>query len=389
MVLGMAMLITVIGVGALMASRVTTRSVGVNVDWEEAGSLAFSACEHAIARLNGDAAANPTTWRNNYTSGAVAFTGSFGRGTIKWVLIDEVDGNFSNDYGDSIRLYGVGVVGTTKRVYSVQLQAGGDGLDALRCAFHSSGGLKLTDSTVVLGGPVSTNGDINNADKQVGGTGNETAGSGGTTAPAKPMPQPGVFNLYKAKATTIATSNASGGTLAPGTLSATSNPYGAANPDGIYYLRLPDGISKLTIASCHIKGTLLIENAAGNTSQSLTISAPAFWEPNSTGYATLITKGIDSISVNGSQSAFNDGSTDYFSEVRGLFHTIGSTDVQFKDKMFLRGCWIADGVISTSTAMGVLATPSLKTTPPMGYNMGNKLTPVGGTWKWDAPPAGT
>ncbi len=384
MVLGMSMLITVIGLGALATQRVTTRAANAATDWQESGVLAFSAVEHAVAKLGADAVAAPTTWRDAYSSGAVAFSTNFGRGTMKWVLVDEDDGLLNDDYCDTMKLYGVGMVGSTKRVYSVQLGTGGGGIDALRTAFHAAGGVALNGPTVVVGGPVSTNGNLTNAANQRGSAGNEVAGAGGTSSPAKQMPGATAFDTYKSRSTTIGTFVAAGGTMQPGTLSAADNPYGDENADGIYYIRLPDTISTLTISASHISGTLLVEAAAGSMNQTVVIDGPLLWEPSRASLASMITKGIRTIWVNGSITPYDGGP----SELRGLFHTIDSTDVQFNNATFLKGCWIADGTITTSGAVGVTATPSLLTTVPLGYSKGTLITPVAGSWKWDAPPNG-
>jgi hypothetical protein len=49
---------------------------------------------------------------------------------------------------------------------------------------------------------------------------------------------------------------------------------------------------------------------------------------------------------------------------------------------------IANGVVSTSGTVGLTATPSLYTNPPVGYSKGNQVMPVAGTWAWDGLPPG-
>jgi hypothetical protein len=384
MVLGITMLITVIGIGALATSRVTSRATSVSTDWVEAGDIAFSAAEHAVAAMNAAAATSPTTWRDAAISGQTFNTFSFGRGTLKSVMVDEGDGLLSDDYSDAIKLYGIGIMGTTKRVYSVQLNATGEGVDALKTAMHAAGGIVLNGTSVVFDGPISTNGNLVNAANLKGLGTTEVAGTGGTLSPAKPMPPVSVFDTYKARATTISSSYAADGNLLPGTLSAADNPYGAENPDGIYYLRLPDTISTLLIDRSYIKGTLLVEAAAGSTNQTLVIDDEIFWEPHSTQFASLITKGIRTININGTIATYGGRAT----ELRGLIHTIGSTNVNLNDAAFINGCILADGTITTTGSVGITATPSLFTTPPMGYTKGNKIIPLPGSWKWDSPPPG-
>src|SRR5437773_2595349 len=45
LVLGTAMLVTIVGVGALTVARVSARTMAASSDWEEAGVLAVSATE--------------------------------------------------------------------------------------------------------------------------------------------------------------------------------------------------------------------------------------------------------------------------------------------------------------------------------------------------------
>lgn len=383
MVLGISMLITIIGIGALATSRVSTRQASVSLDWEEAGAMAASAVEQAIAKLNADATANPLTWRDAYTNGTVGYSATFGRGTLRWVLVDESDGVLNDNYTQSIRVYGIGSVGTTRRVYSVQLTASGEGIDVLKTAMHSSDGLNLGGKTFIIGAPISTNGNLSNATNLYGGYGTEVVGTGGTVAAAKPMPSATVFDTYKARATVIPSSVVSSSDLLPGVLSASSNPYGAVNPDGIYYILLPDSRSAVRLDSSCIKGTLLVE--AGNSAQSFEIGADVYWEPASSGYATLITKGIKALTIKGKAAPF---SSNYPSEIRGLIHAIGTSTVLIDDRAYLKGCLVADGTISTNGNVGITYTSSLFSDPPMGYTKGNRILPNPGTWKWDTLPAG-
>jgi hypothetical protein len=168
------------------------------------------------------------------------------------------------------------------------------------------------------------------------------------------------------------------------TLSAASNPWGTPNPDGIYYLKIPDTVGTITIGASRLKGTILLE--AGGSGQKLVLSGAQLWEPSGSGFATMITKGFSTITVTGSSSAYSDGS---LSELRGVFHTINTPDVTLDDGTMIRGCWIADGLVTLKNTTAVTATPSLYTNPPLGYCKGNKLYPTLGTYKWDAPPSGS
>ncbi|MDB5326340.1 MAG: hypothetical protein JWM57_1909, partial [Phycisphaerales bacterium] len=234
-VLGITLIVTVLGMGALTLSRVSARAVTDGNDWETAGSLAFSATEQAMSTLNAAAAASSSGWRSVYTSGQVAFTQTVGRGQFKWVIKDETDGNLSADYLRSFRLYGVGTVGNVTRVYSVQVAPGGSPLDVLRTAMHSSNSLILSGTTQAGNGPYSSNGAVQLSGTVVGAIeGASTSGSASgtqtiTTTSAKPMPAATVLNDLLPNATTLNYA-VTGSTIQNCLISPTSNPYGAANP---------------------------------------------------------------------------------------------------------------------------------------------------------------
>ena len=389
MVLGVTMLITVIGIGALATARVAGRASSASTNWQRAGALAFSAVEHGIAKINADGTAAPLTWRAAYQNAQTGFSAPMGGGTMSWALVDEEDGSVADDYVDPIKIYGIGQVGTVRRSYSAQLTPAGQGLDVLRTAFHTAGDVTLGGTTIVVDGPASTNGSLTNASNIKGNGGQEVAGSGGSVvAPPKPMPSPGVFDLYRTRATVIASGAAGGGSIQPQPLSATSNPYGTEqNPRGIYYLRLPDTISRLQIlASSRITGTLLIEAAAGSGGQSLEIIGPTEWQPHDPSLPALITRGIRTVSFAGRVAPRYDPDSSLPPVGGGLFHLIGTTDVQAADGAYLSGCVVAEGRLATSGTFAVTANPKLAASPPLGYSRGDRVMLVPGSWKWDRPP---
>lgn len=390
MVLGITMLITVIGIGALATSRVTSRGATISADWQEAGAIAFSAVEHAVSKLNAEGAASPAAWRAPYTSGAVAFEKRFNHGRLKWVLVDEDDGLLADDYGEPFTIYGIGRVGSTRRVYSATLVPGGQGLAVLRTACHSAGNLRISNTTVAFDGPVSTNGNLE-LNGTLRGT-SEVAGTGGTSSPAKPMPSATVFELYEATyaATVIPSTAITSGTFAPsGGLTADNNPYGEANENGVYVLTLPDTIGSLEIQSCRIKGTLLITGAPTRTDQELTLSGPMLLEPHRGDMPTLITKRIRRVTVNGAVAQFSEGGTSHPSEIRGLVHFIGTENVFLTNATYVYGTVVCDGMLELIGTVGFTVNPALFAKPPLGYASGDHVTVAPGSWRWDSPPPGS
>ncbi len=404
LVIGVAMLITVIGMGALLTARLNGKEASTSTDWEEAGTLAQAAVEHAISYLNAQVAANPTTWRSSftsYTTGAAAFSQSMGRGTWSWVVKDKVDGNFSNNYADPFTIYGIGTVNQAKRVYSVQVVAAGSPLDVLRCGMQA-GGTITVNGTICLGaGPLSCNGRITTggtiygnveATSQNGSSGGVT-GTLNASAAAKPMPSAGLYNLYLAKATTIPWASVSTG-ITYQLLTSTNNPYGTPNPDGVYSIAVPAG-QNFTINCSRIVGTLVISMTGCN----LNLTGPVEWQPSRTDYPALIVNGSNvSVTISGSSTWLsestvgkdlngNGSSTDDLQPYyQGVFHIIGSNNtVSLGTNAYFNGLFITDGSVTTGSQTTFVSDPNLYAHPPIGYGAGTLMI-VPGSWIWDSPP---
>ena len=103
LILGTSVILAVIGLSAAMVSRVQTRSVQAEGDWAEAQTLAVSASEGALAEI-----AAHSDWRTRYSG--TTRTVSFGRGTMRWSLKDEKDGDLGNNPNDPFLIVARGQV---------------------------------------------------------------------------------------------------------------------------------------------------------------------------------------------------------------------------------------------------------------------------------------
>jgi hypothetical protein len=410
LVMGIALLLTVIGMGTLLTTRLAGRQSSNASDWQQAGLLAQSMVEQAISYLNAQIAANPTTWRNEFTSYTTGSTPAFSQTTSvgigTWVVKDEFDGNFTNNYADPFRLYGIAKVGQTTRVYSVQVVPAGSPLDVLRCAMHCNTDMSLNGTTIAGNGPLSSNTKTNTTGQIYGNVETVTqSGPAGAingtltiNAPIKPMPSAALFNIYNAKATPI-TNFPNGGTISYELITAANNPYGTENPEGIYSINVSGGNKTLTINCSRIIGTLVI--TLGNKG-TLNLTGPVLWEPARPDYPILIVKSSNNnatINITGSNTWLSEsvvgidlngnGTTtdDFPPQYHGLIHIIGSgNSTQISGNAFLQGCLITEAGLTTNAQSTFIADPNLYIHPPMGYGAGDQLAIVPGSWTWDSPP---
>ena len=411
-------MLAVISYAAMTNNRVLRRDVTQSNDSEEAMWLAFSGMENAIARLN-----NNVNWRTTYNHNVEISPVTFGRGTFRWRLFD-TDGNLADDINDTVRVIATGKVGLATRVFSQDLVPGGQGFDVLQTAVHSSGNMTV-NATSIWTGAFSSNATLSvPAANQITGNGQGVIvqgtalsiagtlvnGSSTTFSPAKTMPNSSVFDLYKARATTIDYWAIEATRFDGKILTATSNPWGAPNPEGIYYVKIPWRNNTLEISNCRIKATLLVEI---EEKDNLNIHQSVIWEPPAPNLPSLIAKGLSTINVDVtidgdgtlSEAAWgvnfnppglayrgneNSNATDTHQPLlRGLFHVIrlpgDPEDTILKGGMQRKGCFLLDGA-ATIQGSSFMNDTALYADAPQGYIAVPQMRPVAGTCKWDEAP---
>jgi hypothetical protein len=401
LVMGVAAIVSLIGMTGLMVARLQYRQAIQSRDWAEAGDLALSAIELGIARIN----ATPT-WRTTFANNAESAPVAMGHGALSYKFVDAAlgltggDGSLSNNTYDPVRLHGIGRVGNAVRVYSVQL-VGDAPLDVLRTTVATSGYLNNKDQSTASGGPLSSNGLFTrgatvNGDVEAG----SVSGSGTingtltTPAPAKTMPDTTVLDAYKRIATPIVWNSGNTWTLTAAQLNATTNPYGTTNPNGIYYINAPvNGILKVQIQ--HIKGTLVVDCA---DKARVEVSQPMYWEPNSSDQPILLirhlTTSATSDRLTPSPGTITEGSTTYPSQLKGLVHVIGAAGAAWGDlevSMGNGGTFNGTLIIDQDAKIdNTSATfnwdPYLYYNPPIGYSTGPTVRMTPGSLLWEAAP---
>jgi hypothetical protein len=113
-ILGTSMLVTVIGLSALLVVRVERRTSDLAAHATEAHIHVQSGVELALHLMQAD-----PNWRSTYTHDVWAAPQALGGGSVSFKLVDEIDGALGNNPADPVRIYARSEVGPTVRFASV------------------------------------------------------------------------------------------------------------------------------------------------------------------------------------------------------------------------------------------------------------------------------
>ena len=400
-VLGAALIVSLIGMTGLMVARLQFRRATQAQDWNEAGDLALSAIELGIKEIN-----TVSTWRTTYTNQPEARPIAMGRGTMSYKFVDAAlgipggDGSLNNNTYDPVRLHGIGRVGNTVRVYSVLL-IGDVPLDVLRTTVATSGFLNVTVPTTASGGPLSANGlltegSIINGNVEAGSVSGSGPVYGTVTSPAqaKAMPDKTVFDAYKRMATAIPYGGGATWVMSAALLSNAVNPFGSTNANGIYSIDVPAG-SQVQVLISHIKGTLVIDC---QDAAKVVVNGMTFWEPNTADLPILLichrgtSAAVDTIQP--AAGTITEGSTVYTAQLKGLIHVVGATGAPSGSlQVDLGGGGLFQGTVvidqdarTTNVSATVNHDANLYLNPPVGYSTGATMKIARGSCLWEAAP---
>jgi hypothetical protein len=394
------MLVAVMGVSALIAVRVQSREVEGIRATEEAEHLSQAALEIGRLAIRAD-----SSWRTRFTSGTWSNALPFGRGTLAWRVVDEVDSDLANNATDPVRLYGKATVGASVRVTSVVLVPTKTPLPALGMAIHTEGQLHLRagQSLTVTSAIASTNTQLRNDGTITGNVEALTSNSGGTVTGTttlgvspKAFPDSSVITLYTNRGTVINP----GTSIDKRVLSPASNPWGTPDPNGVYVI---NSAADVTIQNSRIVGTLVI-NCPG---KKVTIQNQVLMQAGRPDFPVLIVNGNAVLNYNSSGvflseaslatnfnptgtpylgSVDSDQSDQYPSEIQGLVHITGT--LICTNTPLVRGLVLVESAASTdavdlSGVVEIAYDPSLYTNPPEGYYT-PEMTPQAGTRRREA-----
>jgi hypothetical protein len=390
MVLASSMILTTIGLGALLAIRVQRRSIRMTHNMAEARLHAQSAIELGLLFVQ----TNPN-WRSAWSNGTWIAEQSLGNGTYSLKGEDPDDGDLADSEYDPLVLTGIGACGIARHQTQVTLVPVIMPLEALNTCMHTSGLLKITGGHLIraVGAPVSTNGVLDNdemidGDAEANSIDTMKTITGTLTVPAaqKSMPDPNVISDYISKATVVPFT----GDINKKVLTPTYNPWGSTNPDGVYFIDTDD--HDLKIQKTRIQGTLIVRLGTKN----LILDDAVFIQNYRSDYPVLIIDGdmemkhhsySEILSEAEENTNYNppgapyQGQSDsdmtdvYPNEVQGLVHITGL--LKLKDTARVKGAIICEDSVVCEEQNTIIHNPGLYAIPPEGYTYvaGMKVSP--------------
>jgi hypothetical protein len=389
-VLGSAMAVTVMGLSAIMLARVERSSVGGLADAAAARFYAQSAIEMGEFKIRQN-----SNWRQTHTSGVWEANVPIGTGTYRLEGIDIVDGNLSNSPSDPVLLRGTGFQGQSRYKLQVTMTAKSNALTCLQVAMHAGTDLTFSSATVQSDQvTISANNSATASNSPVWAkvqVVNAASGNyfrSGFTPGITPRTMPGatVFDYYVANGTPIVYAGLpkSGGktTIEKVVFSPTHNPYGLANPKGIYVIDCLTG--DLRIYNTRIVGTLVILNPGV-----FSVQQAVNWEPAIANYPSLLVRGNAELAFASSTLSENSLSVDfnedgdkldtYPSLIKGL--TYASENVTTKTSVTIDGVLVIGGTLTAQNTLTLTYESTFLDNPPPGFGGAPQMVVSPGTWK--------
>lgn len=400
-VLGAAMLVTVIGLGALTASRLRGRDVTTRADMADA-----RACALAAAEFGRNAIASTPAWRTSHNNGVWTSGMTFGNGTFSLAVTNPPSNNLNNSPTDPVWLTGTGYKGRATQIVKVQLAPANGPLELLQAALNASSTITFNSASVTCNGLISSNFKVSASSSQVGGYVEGTKVSGSSyTNPVRVISSPRTFpdsthafDFYKQYGTYVNMTkvplNGSTYQVQWRLISPTSNPFdGTPNYAGIYIFDC--GGNNVLIQNCRIVGTIVLLNVGYSSS----VQSAVNWAPAVANYPALLVQGTFSLQFDdtkqlqdkASQSAnFNPGGTPYQGvsdatyttvypvTMQGLVYVSGNLTLSSNPK--IDGCVIVGGYVTCSGNTTLIYEPTFYNTPPPGFIDSGSMKVVYGTW---------
>jgi hypothetical protein len=408
-VIGCSLVVTVIGVSALLAARIERRAAEGTSDLSDARVYAQSAIDLGMYTILSDA-----NWRINKTNGY--WRGNcdvkppqlvaIGDGGYCLKVVDPIDGILSNSPSDPVVLSGTGAMGQSRYKLQVTMVAKPKALTCLQVAMHAGTDLTFSSATVqsnqvtisANGSAISTSSTINPKVEAVGTiSGLEYQSSQTPGITPRTMPDATAFDYYILNGTAIAYSDLppkqGKTTIENVVLSPNINPFGFGqkNANGIYVIDCLGG--NLRIRNSRIVGTLVILNPS-----TLTIEQAMNWEPAIANYPSLLVLGnvdlaitITELSETSSNVNFNPAGTPYAgvydsnmtgsypSVIKGLIYASGN--VTTKNFVTIDGVLVIGVTLTAQNNLSLTYRSTFYDNPPPGFGAAPEMVISPGTWK--------
>lgn len=397
--LSCALLVTLIGVSALLAIRVRLRDVQANKDAIAARHYAHTAIELGIYAINADA-----SWRQTRVNGEWGGL-NFGHGKLTLSGIDPTDSDLADAIADPLVLIGSGMCGDAVYHERVTLVPPEVPLPALNTCVHTGTAIQVSSgaSVTATGAPLSTNGSFVtagtvNADVEALTVFESKPINGNVTtgAAAKDLPDPNVYDYYLARATEIPFASTIQGVV----LSPASNPFGNTNAEGVYYINA--GGSDLRIQGTRVCGTLIVRTGGAY----FRLGPQVHFSPARADFPVLIVKGTLDLEMGSGtalresdwSTSFNppgtpyegvadiDNSDTYPTELRGLVHVIGTLYTTHSDSARVKGVVLCTGTFYAYIPTYFEHDPTLYANPPERYISYGTPEISPGTWQQTLTP---
>lgn len=399
-VIGCTLVITVIGVSALLAARIERRAAEGTSDLSDARVYAQSAIDLGMYTILSDA-----NWRTNKSSGVWKSNQPVGDGTYSLSVVDPIDGILSNSTSDPVVLSGTGSMGQSRYKLQVTMVAKSKALTCLQVAMHSGTNLTFSGATVQSNlVTVSANGSatavISTIYPKVEAVGTITGLTYNSSITpgiaARTMPGTTVFDYYKTNGTIIPYGSillkAGKVTMEKLVLSPANNPYGVVkNPNGIYVIDC--ALGNLRIRDCRIVGTLVILNPGV-----FSIENSVIWEPAVANYPSLLVSG--SVTFNFTNTALSESSLGvnfnpvgtpyqgvtnstmldtYPSVINGLVYASGAVTTQ--NNVTINGVLVVGTILTAQNVLSLSYLSTFYDNPPPGFDGATEMVISPGSWK--------
>ena len=401
-VLGVCLLVTLIGMGAVLAARVQARVVSQTSDCGGARLYARSGIEL------GTYLANQANFRSTYSNGVWLSGQHIGDGSFTLSGVNATANlPLNNEDTDPVNLTVTGYKGAAVHITQVQLVSRPVPLGCLETSADFGGGVTLgtllsqANVTCFSNPPLSTNGLLTTAMANLNGRFEAAGGfsigllTGGTyttktISSPRALPDPAhAFDYYKMHGTSIPPSSvysasAGGYVLQNCVLSATANPFGPANTQGIYVIDFGTLGGAITIQNCQIAGTLVVLNALSGSNVAGSVS----WSAAVSNYPCLMVQCVAGSSLSlqytnaplAASAIGVSGTQTYASAINGLIYCSG--DVTVANTVTITGVLIANGALTCSGGtMNLTYNGIYDKNPPPGFcQTPVRMVPAGGTF---------